>query len=109
MPTRRRWTSHLKGPAFGAGRNISWGSILAGVATFLACMILFSLIGTAIGFGVPDVTSNQPFEGLKTSMIVWAILSMIISLLAAGFVSGVTAARVGLIHGFLTWATSLVV
>ena len=34
---------------------------------------------------------------------------MILSLFGAGFVSGVAARRVGLVHGFLTWATSMIV
>ena len=109
MANRNSWTRYLNAPVDDAGRNISWSAIIAGVMTFLACMIAFSLIGSAIGLGVPDVTSNQPFEGLKGSIIAWASISLIISLLAAGFVSGVAAARVGLIHGFLTWASSVVV
>lgn len=109
MANRNNWTRYLSAPVDDAGRNISWSAILAGVVTFLACMIAFGLIGSAIGLGVPDITSNQPFEGLKGSLIAWAAVSMILSLLAAGFVSGVAAARVGLIHGFLTWASSVVI
>lgn len=109
MANRSKMSTYLRAPAFDAGKNISWSAIVAGVVTFLACMVAFSLIGTAIGFGVPDVTSNQPFDGLKTSLIIWAAVSMILSLLAAGFISGITSARVGLVHGFLTWASSVVV
>lgn len=109
MANRGKVSTYLREPAFDAGKNISWSAIVAGIVTFLACMVAFSLIGTAIGFGVPDITSNQPFEGLKTSLIIWAAVSMIVSLLAAGFISGIASARVGLVHGFLTWASSIVV
>ena len=70
---------------------------------------MFSLIGTAIGFGVTDATSNDPFAGVGTGLAIWGILTLLISLIAAGFVAGITAARVGLVHGFLTWATSVIV
>ena len=36
-------------------------------------------------------------------------MSFILSLAGAGFISGLTARRVGVVHGFLTWASSLLV
>lgn len=92
-----------------AGNNISWRSILAGVVTFIAVSILFSLIGTAIGFGVSDFTSQNPLDGVGTGLIIWVIVALIISLGLAGLVTGVTANRAGFIHGFLTWAVSVIV
>lgn len=88
--TNRGFSSHFRAEADGAGRNISWSSIFAGVVSFLSLLILFSLIGSAIGLGVTDVTSNNPFDGVGTGLIIWAILSLLISLFVAGFVSGVT-------------------
>lgn len=70
---------------------------------------MFSLIGTAIGLGVTDATSNDPFAGVGTGLAIWGVLTLLISLLAAGFVAGITAARAGLVHGFLTWATSVII
>lgn len=78
------------------------------MVSFLSLLILFSLIGSAIGLGVTDVTSYNPFDGVGTGLIIWAILSLLISLFVAGFVPGVTSARAGLIHGFLTWSTSVI-
>ena len=106
--TNKGFSSHFRAEADGAGRNISWSSIFAGVVSFLSLLILFSLIGSAIGLGVTDVTSNNPFDGVGTGLIIWAILSLLISLFVAGFVSGVTSARAGLVHGFLTWSTSVI-
>ncbi|QKS73146.1 hypothetical protein FLK61_24400 [Paenalkalicoccus suaedae] len=100
--------SHFSPEADAAGRNISWGAIIAGIVTFFAMLITFSLIGSAIGLGVTDVTSNDPFDGVGVGLIIWAILSLLISLFLAGFVAGVSASRAGLIHGFLTWATGIV-
>lgn len=90
-----------------AGINISWGSIFAGVITFLSIFITLSLIGSAIGFGTLKLTTDQPFEGVGTGLIIWSIIMLIISLMSAGFVAGIAARRIGLLHGFLTWATSM--
>lgn len=92
-----------------AGYNLSWGSIFAGVVTFIALFMTFSLIGSAIGFGMVEPTSNNPLDGVGTGLMIWTIVTLILSLFGAGFVSGVAARRVGLVHGFLTWATSMIV
>lgn len=92
-----------------AGYNLSWGSIIAGVVTFLALFIVFTTIGSAIGLGVIDFTSSNPFSGLGTGSIIWIVITMLISFFGSGFVAGIAARRVGLLHGFVTWATNLVV
>ena len=92
-----------------AGYNISWSAIFAGVVTFLALLLTFSLIGSAIGFGQVEATTNHPLDGVGTGLLIWTIVSFILSLAGAGFISGVTARRVGVVHGFLTWASSLLV
>lgn len=92
-----------------AGYNLSWGSIFAGVVTFIALFMTFSLIGSAISFGMVEPTSNNPLDGVGTGLMIWTVVTLILSLFGAGFVSGVAARRVGLVHGFLTWATSMIV
>ena len=92
-----------------AGYNLSWGSIFAGVVTFIALFMTFSLIGSAIGFGMVEPTSNNPLDGVGTGLMIWTVVTLILSLFGAGFVYGVAARRVGLVHGFLTWATSMIV
>jgi polyhydroxyalkanoate synthesis regulator phasin len=64
------------------------------------------LIGSAIGFGMVQPTSDQPLNGVGTGVIIWTILSLILSFLGAGFVSGIASRRIGLVHGFLTWAST---
>lgn len=92
-----------------AGANISWGAIFAGVITFLSIFMSLSLIGSAIGFGTLNITSDNPLEGVGTGLIIWLIVMLILSFMAAGFVSGIASKRIGLLHGFLTWATSMIV
>lgn len=90
-----------------AGFNISWGAIFAGIVTFLALLVTFSLIGSAIGFGQIEATTSNPLDGVGTGLLIWTVIAFILSLLVAGFVAGITSRRMGLVHGFLTWATSV--
>lgn len=91
-----------------AGFNLSWGAIFAGVATFIALMVTFSTISSAIGFGMIDFTQADAFNNAGTGVTVWTVIMLILSFLGAGFVSGVASRRIGLLHGFVTWASSLI-
>ena len=82
----------------GRPSNVSWGSIIAGVVTFLAVTVLLSLVTAGIGLGGSGIGAG-----------IWSVIALAIALAAAGFVAGALAVRSGLLHGFLTWATSLVV
>lgn len=90
-----------------AGYNLSWGSVFAGIITFIALLITFSLINAALGFGQFDPTNPNPFDGVGTGQAIWTAVSLILSFLGAGFVAGLTSRRMGFVHGFLTWAGSL--
>ncbi len=90
-----------------AGFNVSWSSIIAGVVTFFSVMALLSLISSAIGFGMVEPTASNPFSGVGTGVIIWTVITMVVSFMAGGFVAGITSRRVGVVHGFLTWATSV--
>ncbi|MGM0219200.1 hypothetical protein [Enterococcus sp. AZ126] len=92
-----------------AGVNISWGAIIAGLVSFFAIFFTLSLIGSAIGFGMIEPTSDKPLDGVETGLIIWTVVTFVFSLFCSGFIAGVAARRVGLIHGFLTWATSVLV
>lgn len=91
-----------------AGFNLSWGSVFAGIVTFIALIITFSLINAALGFGQIEPTSGNPFDGVGTGQAIWTIIALILSFLGAGFVAGATSRRFGFMHGFLTWAGSLI-
>lgn len=78
--------------------NTSWGAIFAGAVTFLAVMLLFALVSA--GLGLSDVGG--------VGVGIWSVIAMLLALAAAGFVAGALAVRAGLLHGIVTWATSLV-
>lgn len=89
-------------------KRISWGSIIAGVITVIAISILLSILGTSIGLFMVDPTSSEPVSGVGTTIGIWTVVSLLISLAAGGFVAGKLAGADGIIHGFLVWATSLI-
>ncbi|MCC8173668.1 MAG: hypothetical protein LIO65_04580 [Odoribacter sp.] len=89
--------------------RISWGSIIGGIVTVLAISFLLSLIGTSISLFMLDPLDSDPFAGVGTSFGIWTVISILISLAAGGFVAGKLAAKDGIIHGFLTWASSLII
>ncbi|MCG8709298.1 CAP-Gly protein [Brenneria sp. 4F2] len=90
-------------------KKISWGSIIGGVITVLAVSLLLSTLGTSLGFSIVDPLSDEPVNGVGTTVLVWSAISIIISLAAGAFIAGRLAAMDGLIHGFLVWATALIV
>lgn len=87
--------------------GVSWGAVFAGVVTFLALLVTFSFVGAAVGLGQVEATSDQPFEGVGTGLAIWGVATLLISLAAAGFVTGVLSIRGGFMHGIVTWATGL--
>lgn len=89
--------------------RISWGSIIAGVVTVLAISILLSILGSSIGLFMFDPQSEHPVSGIGTTVGIWTAFALIISLAAGGFVAGKLATRDGMIHGFLVWATTIIV
>lgn len=90
-------------------RRISWGSIFAGTVTVLAISILLSILSTSIGLFMFDPLSNHPTSGIGTTVGIWTIVALLISLLAGGFVAGKLAGTDGFIHGFVVWGTTLLI
>jgi len=91
------WKENILGSAQeGRVHNVSWGAIFAGVVTFLAIVFLFSLLTAAFGL-----------DGSGTGAAIVSIIGILLAFLAAGGVAGAMSVRGGLVHGFLTWATSI--
>lgn len=81
-----------------ARSNVSWGAIIAGVFTFLALTVLLAMASGALGLG--------DASGAATG--IFTVIALAIALAAAGWVTGALATRSGLLHGFLTWAVSII-
>lgn len=89
--------------------RISWRAIVAGVVTAFAVSIIMAVLGVALGFSVIHPMSSEPFSGLGTAFGLWSVLSVIVSLAAGGFMAGFVGPGRGAEHGFLTWATVLLI
>lgn len=90
-------------------KRVSWGSVIAGVITVLAISILLSILGSSIGLFMFNPLADNPASGIGTTVGIWTVISLLISLGVGSFVAGKLAGADGLIHGFLVWATSLII
>ena len=95
--TEVSWKDNILGNArAGQVQNVSWGSIFAGVVTFLSIVFLFSLLTAAFGLG-----------GSGAGAGIVSIIGVVLGFFAGGAVAGAMAVQGGAVHGFLTWATSI--
>lgn len=90
-------------------RQASWGSIIAGVFTTMAVSLVMAVLGIAFGFTVIEPTSSEPFSGLGMTFGIWSVVSILLSLIAGGFIAGFFSPGKGAEHGFLVWAVVLLV
>lgn len=88
--------------------RISWGSVFGGVMTVLAISILLSILASSISLFKLDPLSDDPASGIGTTVGIWSAIALIVSMIAGGFIAGKLAGRDGMIHGFLVWATTLI-
>lgn len=93
----------------GLMNSVSWGSVFGGIVTVLAVSILLSLLSTSIGLYMVKPQSKHPVSGVGTTVGIGTALAMVISMIAGGLVAGKLAGVDGLIHGFLVWASSLII
>ena len=89
--------------------SVSWRSIFAGVITALAISIVLAVLGMALGFTVFEPTSDEPLSGMGIAFGIWSFISVVLSLGAGGYIAGFFSGAKGLVHGFLVWATVLIV
>ena len=91
-----------------AMKKISWASIWAGTLIGIVVLILLNMLGLGIGFSSLDIQEERnPASGLGIGSAVWYIVSSLVALFVAGWVSGRLAQtrRIfdGALHGILTW------
>jgi hypothetical protein len=89
--------------------RVSWGSVIAGVVTVIAISLLLTTLGTSLGLSLLSPQSDDVVNGADKAVLAWSVVSVVLSLACGGFVAGRLAGADGTIHGFLSWATSLLV
>ena len=96
--------------------NVSWGAVLAGVATSLLAQLILNMIGIGIGASTlnPTTSGNPTAGSFSIGAGVWWALSGIIAAFIGGYVASRLSGRpkesTGAWHGLTTWAvTNLVI
>ncbi|MDE6173073.1 hypothetical protein [uncultured Bacteroides sp.] len=89
--------------------RVSWGSVFGGVMTVLAVSVLLSILNSSIGLFMFDPLAEHPASGIGAAVGIGSALILLISMITGGFVAGKLAGMDGIIHGFLVWATTLIV
>lgn len=89
-------------------RRISWGAIFAGFVMAVVINLSLNLLGLGIGIGAIDPMEQDTVpQSLGIGAIIWYLLSIIVSLIAGGWVaarlSGIPERLSGILHGLLTW------
>lgn len=93
--------------------QVRWGPIVAGLVIALSTQLVLSAFGAAIGLtsigdsGAPRTEA----PGVGTNIGIWAIISLLLSLFAGGWITGRTSGRMSrntaLLNGAILWATTL--
>lgn len=89
--------------------RVSWGAVFAGVVVFLALMATFSFVGSAIGLNTLTPTDDNPFKGVGTGLLIWLLLSTVISVFISSFIVGTLTRETSAVHGLITWAVGVLV
>ncbi len=93
--------------------HVSWGAILAGVATALVVQLLLNILGVGLGASSVDAMNtgdNPTASGAGLTAAIWVVVSGIIASLvggaAAGRLSGTSDGNTARWHGFVSWAVT---
>jgi hypothetical protein len=93
------------------GLRVSWGGVWAGVLITIGSLALLSALGVAVGVTAVDPNTANPSK-LMTIAGIWGA----VSLLAALFMGGMVATRIGMVYdratgmfeGVLVWIVSMI-
>lgn len=90
---------------------VQWGPIIAGVATTIAAMLVFTVLGLALGASVLE--PREAGEDLGLWAGIWGAVTALISFFLGGFVAARSASVFGggaaVLNGFLVAASMMIV
>ncbi|WP_049690682.1 hypothetical protein [Anaerococcus jeddahensis] len=87
--------------------SISWGAIIAGAISFASVFTVLSLLVGALGLGIFSPNNQNPFQSMGIGMGIATIIILIIAFAISGFISGAFSKGQSLLHGFMSWALSI--
>jgi hypothetical protein len=94
-------------------RRTAWGAIFAGTFVALACQVLLTALGVAIGAATinPSTESGNAASGVGIFAGIWWLITGLISLFCGGLVTAWLAGFPrwvdGMIHGVVVWGLTL--
>ncbi len=92
--------------------RVSWAGVWSGFLAGLGALLLFAVLGVAVGLTVVDAGAAESARGFGLGAGIWAGISLLIAL----FIGGMVASGVGMVldreagglHGGLVWALAMV-
>lgn len=95
-------------------RSLSWSGIIAGVLAAISVQLLLNLLGIGIGAGsINAAQGDQPGQGMAVGVVVWFVLSWIVSLAIGAWTAcqfnSYGDRRTGALQGFMVWAVASIV
>lgn len=91
---------------------VNWSAVAVGALAALVAVVLFGLIGTAIGAHKTGVEGRiTTWSGVGFAGLVWAVLSSFFSFVIGGWIStrisGIRRAEDAALHGAVTWLVAV--
>lgn len=91
---------------------ISWSAVIVGALAAIVAIVLFGLIGTAIGAQKTGVEGRiTTWSGVGFLGLVWAVVSSFFSFVIAGWIAakiaGIRSAQEAMLHGALAWLLAI--
>lgn len=90
--------------------RVRWGPIFAGIVIAISTQLLLSSLGTAVGTTFGAAAGANP-EPVSIGIGIWAIFSLLLSLLIGGWIMASTCGpmkkKTALLNGAILWATTL--
>lgn len=90
--------------------RIRWGPVWAGTLIAIACQLVLTMLGVAIGLSNARAAVTAP-GAISSGVGIWTAIAALISLFIGGFVAarlaGVAGTWNGIWHGVVVWALAL--
>ncbi|NVF11999.1 hypothetical protein HV819_08405 [Anaerococcus sp. AGMB00486] len=88
--------------------KISWSAIIAGAISFSAVFIVLSLLVWALGFGIFSPNNQNSLSSTGIGVAIATVIILLISFIVSGFITGAFSKGQPLLHGFMSWALSII-
>lgn len=88
--------------------KISWGAIIAGAISFAAVFTVLSLLVGALGLGIFSPNKQNPLSSTGIGVAIATVIILLISFVVSGFIAGAFSKGQSLLHGFMSWALSII-